>query len=414
MNTLTGLLVALKLLTGLGQSEIAKPAWVLLKAGRIDEAAAAARDALPEDDSGELLHVLFDIEFLRGNYESALSLYEKIPENYYRYASFDEFVVHAYRHLGRYQDALDFAKNRKRSASEIAILDKLAAQPFSAVLDGLTIVPFADHPLSPYFPAFNAAVNGLDVVAHVDTGGNYLIMGPERANALGIEVREAGSGFHGARAVPMSLGVADSMRLGDAMLQNVPVTVLASLTGPQDFVIFGTNILQPFLSTLDYPNNRLILSPRADAESARAHMAMLPNPRHEVPFYMWSDHYMIAPGSVGDRPAWFFVDSGLVLIQPWQGSQKQVALSASKAQYQSLGLDAAHIQSPPFAFPAAIGLAGLPQQGHIGTVSNACPTELGGVKIDGLLSHAYLKHYAWTLDFDRRIYIFSESASSAD
>jgi hypothetical protein len=33
-------------------------------------------------------------------------------------------------------------------------------------------------------------------------------------------------------------------------------------------------------------------------------------------------------------------------------------------------------------------------------------TSFGGVRIDGLLSHAFTQRYAWTLDFDRRVYSF--------
>jgi hypothetical protein len=32
---------------------------------------------------------------------------------------------------------------------------------------------------------------------------------------------------------------------------------------------------------------------------------------------------------------------------------------------------------------------------------------LGGISIDGLISHAFLKEYVWTLDFDRMRYVFS-------
>lgn len=31
----------------------------------------------------------------------------------------------------------------------------------------------------------------------------------------------------------------------------------------------------------------------------------------------------------------------------------------------------------------------------------------GGVRIDGLISHAFLKRYAWTIDFDSREYTFA-------
>ena len=36
-------------------------------------------------------------------------------------------------------------------------------------------------------------------------------------------------------------------------------------------------------------------------------------------------------------------------------------------------------------------------------------SSLGGVRIDGLLSHAFLKNYSWTLDFDKHRYIFVDS-----
>jgi hypothetical protein len=407
MNALTGLVVGLKLLAGFGQSDIAKPAWALLKSGQLDEAAASARVALDdEDELPELRHILFNIHVLRGEYESALDEYARIPSGYVRFASLDDPVVNAYRHLGRYQDALAFALARNRPAAEIAVLEKLVLAPFVAELDRVAIVPFAEHPLTPYLPAFDASINGQGLLAHIDTGGNYVVMGPDRARTLGIVVRDAGKGLHGADAVPKSLGVADTFQLGDAIFRNVPVTVLASLTGQQDFVIFGTNILQPFLATMDYPNNRLVLSPRGHGDLAAAHRAMFGGNIREVPFLLWSDHYMLAHGMLGRAAGWFFVDSGLVMIHEWQGAKKQSAFLASKAQYESLGVDSALVKTSPFELPGAIGLDDLPQTGHIAVVGDACPKDLGGVAIYGLLSHAYLKHYAWTIDFDRRVYIF--------
>ncbi|UCF17903.1 MAG: hypothetical protein JSW59_10640, partial [Phycisphaerales bacterium] len=61
-------------------------------------------------------------------------------------------------------------------------------------------------------------------------------------------------------------GMADSFTLGDAILENVPVVGMPTLTGQQDFIIFGTNVLQQFCSTLDYPNKKLLLAPRGNTE----------------------------------------------------------------------------------------------------------------------------------------------------
>jgi hypothetical protein len=38
----------------------------------------------------------------------------------------------------------------------------------------------------------------------------------------------------------------------------------------------------------------------------------------------------------------------------------------------------------------------------------------GGVRIDGLLSHDFLKAYAWTLDFDRGRYVFRSAPCAGE
>ena len=42
------------------------------------------------------------------------------------------------------------------------------------------------------------------------------------------------------------------------------------------------------------------------------------------------------------------------------------------------------------------------------TTAKTIAENLGGVHIDGLISHAFLKEYVWTLDFDRMCYVFSK------
>ena len=55
-------------------------------------------------------------------------------------------------------------------------------------------------------------------------------------------------------------------------------------------------------------------------------------------------------------------------------------------------------------------LGSLGQSGHTAMNAPTAPvTSLGGVRIDALISHAFLKTYAWTIDFDARHYVFSRS-----
>ena len=39
--------------------------------------------------------------------------------------------------------------------------------------------------------------------------------------------------------------------------------------------------------------------------------------------------------------------------------------------------------------------------------------EWSGIRVEALLSHAFLKHYAWTIDFDRRVYLLHDRAGQA-
>lgn len=178
-------------------------------------------------------------------------------------------------------------------------------------------------------------------------------------------------------------------------------------TGAQDFVIFGTNVLQRFLSTVDYPSGRLILSERGNAEAERAHRALLDGEAIEVPFYMWGDHYMFARGGVGARrDLTWFIDSGLVSLHPdGRGAVRQAALIGARADYAEWGVDPSRVKDV-FELPLPLSLGPLEQGGHLVLARDDGPParDLGGVRIDGLLSHAFLSRYAWTLDFDRRVY----------
>lgn len=64
-----------------------------------------------------------------------------------------------------------------------------------------------------------------------------------------------------------------------------------------------------------------------------------------------------------------------------------------------------------FESPAALCLGPLCQERPLFVVGAAGDTTFGGVRIDGLISHAFLKRYVWTIDFDARTYQFAEPPS---
>ena len=382
-------------------------AWSAWRKGDIENAQEiAAKHA--HTDKGR--HLLTFCAFVKGKYAKVERHYRAIDQSYKQLDQLDEAMLHALLHLHRYDDAVKFAEDRAMDEAVQAAAAAQARKPLKVSLNKLTQVPFADHPLTPYFPAFSAVVNGEQTIVHLDTGGTWLIMGPERAKKLGIKLVEAGKGLHGAREVQLQIGMASSFTLGDAVLESVPVVGMPTLTGQQDFIIFGTNVLQQFHSTLDYPNKRLLLSPRGNKELTKKQMEVHKGKLIEATFYMWGDHYMFARGGFGKhRNLNFFVDSGLVALDSSSGKLRQACFTATPEQYQKWGVKDDKTTKKFFECELPISLGPLAQTNqYFTTTPKTIAENLGGVHIDGLISHAFLKEYVWTLDFDRMRYVFSK------
>ena len=384
-------------------------AWAAWEKGEIEQAGKLARELTRTKRAASSgYHLLFLKEFLEGNYEEALQIYKEIDSDYPKYRELDETVINTYIYLRRYSEAEKFAISKNMDKHTIARLRQLNEHLLKVKLDTLSIIPFAEGPLHEYFPDFEVELNGERIVAHVDTGGAFLHMAPERAADFGIELMPLGKGRQADTKTDLYHGIAESFILGEAILENVPVVALASLKG-QKFVIFGTNVLQQFFSTLDYPNKRLILSPRDYVELQEEHLAMLSPDRVEIPFYLAQDHKMFARGGLGEHKNLnYFIDSGLVFVKSDdRGALRQAAFTAHSSMYEQWGYDSEEVKSKWFKSRHSLSLGPLEQEGHYFTRSELDFGLYEGVKIHGLLSHAFLKKYSWTIDFARRKYIFS-------
>lgn len=393
-----------------GGLDMAKKGWELWRDGDVDEAENIARKL---EESPEKRHLLFLCAFVKGDYLEAIGQYEKIDQSYENLKKLDEPAVYAYLHLHRYQDAEEFARNRKMK-KKIQVLEMYVENPLKVSLGRMSVISFAQHPLGDYFPGFNVELNGKEIVAHVDTGGAFLHMGVERAGKLGIELMEGDLGWAALTHQRTYYGIAKHFRLGEAVLENVPVIALPTLKDQQDFVIFGTNILEQFLATLDYPDRRLILSPRRNEDMRNEHLTMLPAKRVEVPFSMWGSHFMFARGGFGEHKALnFFIDSGLVSLGvDSSGAMRQACFMATPDLYKKWGVDPGNAEKQHFESSLRVFLGSLEQKNQffMSVKELGVMTEgFGGVRIDGLLSHAFLKEYSWTLDFDRHLYIFAQN-----
>jgi len=382
--------------------------WELWKNGRVTEALQAADMALsakPADQ--EALHLRSLALFVLGKYRDALDTYSRIDAGYEKRASLGRSLIEACYHLNDPAGAV--ALGRALGIEDLSFYEARAKKPFSVTADRTFTLPFVADPRVPlqFWPGVAAKVNGQAVTAMFDTGAPFLTMGKERAAALGIPLFSSGQGKIASGDVKFWNGLADRLELGDGlMFENVPVAVLPNL----DRIIFGTNLLEPFLATIDYPNSRFILTPRTRPELHAAHRAMLTARQQKMPFFLWGDHFMFGKGVFGDQTGLtFFFDSGLVAVTMLDGKLAQADFTASKEKLVAWGFPEADLTASRFFQTGKqLGVAGLVQPDALLHFNAAQPTDrvFGGVRIDALISHGWLSRYSWTIDFDAREYSF--------
>lgn len=367
------------------------------------EAARITAEAAP--DSDERRHMLCLCVAVFGQHTEVLSHYAMISSAYVRMADLDDTIIQAYRQLGKPAEAVAFARRRGLSAA-VERLTPLAEHPFQVHLDGVTIIPFEENALSEHMPSIRAQIGEHDLTAYLDTGAPYLVMGPDAAHRLSIALTKAGRGFHGTNRVELHDGRAPTLTFGKVRCDNVPVTVMPDLG---DMVIIGTAVLSQFLVTVDYPRHQMILSSRLALQSREHHLGMLLPRRVVMPFFCWGDHYLFAKGGIGlHQDLTFFIDSGLVAIDP-QG--RQACFTTTRDRLHDWGFPTGESTFVTSEVPLVLGSGqvALQMDSPLVYVSKAPPwTSFGGVRIDGLLSHGFLKHYQWTMDFDRHQFLFGQ------
>ena len=376
--------------------------------------AMAAADArlVGAPDDGAALDLRMKALFVRGDYRAALDAFAKIPASYRDRNKAATLAVEAHLHLDDAAAAAVLA--RELGLESAGYLTQRAAKPFAVEADRTYLVPFLEGGKIPveFFPGVTGKLNGLPAEIRFDTGGTFLVMGEAAAEKYGVELGHEFDGMHAATAVKVSRGIAFELTFdGGPRFVNVPVDVMEDLG---DLVIFGTNILERFLTTVDYPNRRFVLTPRDRGDLREAHLALLPAERRTLPFSMWGDHYMFAKGSFGEYEGLnLFFDSGLVAITVVDGKAVQAPFTASKQALISWGFDEAQLTGKSF-LPSGkpLGAAGLSQPDTLIFFDPALDEDrdFGGVRIHGLISHAWLDDYTWTIDFDAMEYTFGVKA----
>lgn len=404
MKDVSSMIVLLAMSGTLGAQNTLKQGWEHWSKAELEQAERIAQDHI-ETDGGK--HLLGNILQVRGAYREAVELYDQITPGYQQ---FDQVQVSKLSINLFHLKELEQAKALATSLEDhpVTVYAASLSQPMSVESSGSFTVPMlVNEPLNPYMPIVACRINGHERNMAFDTGGNYLILSRATARSLGIylDTTMYFKGQQGFSTSRMWVGVADELVLGsDLVINNVPVTILEEMN--TEIIIFGTNVLKEFLTTVDYPNNQFVFTTKDNTELMKAHRDQYTG--NKMRFIMWGDHYMMGNGKYNGKRVNMFFDSGLVVVGEANGEVAQSWLCLSKKSMRKLGIKERR-QTEALAVTATndtLSFAGLNNENVVLSRSGIGDLSFGGIQCDLLISHGLLKNYAWTIDFDNMEYMF--------
>ncbi len=395
-------------------------ASLLYIAGYFDDSEKEAREALKfKNVKSDAFRIIGKILYLKGQYSKAIDFFKKAISTKTNSRQLYWEIAQCHLRINNYAEAVRIFEEHKISNPLVSLTQKVAGKPVFQIFGkkDTAILPILQ--LDP-LPVIKIRVNGKEVFAFLDTGGPGFSTNIEFAKKESYKIISSQKGNYSFRKnAPVENLQIDSLSIGEFIIRNIPGYALQDIR-PQigKFtceVCIGTGIFNQFLSTIDYPNQRLILTKRNIQKAKNEHLRLLGETLEKIPFFMVLDHYLIAKGSLNEwKNLTFFVDSGLAALgQPAQNDP--VMQAAFMMPYDAIKEFDMIEPSKEIVFPyyykiGLLGLGSLIQHNLYGFLRSKEEQRFsfGGVMIDGLISHAFLKNYAWTIDFDNYEFVFTK------
>jgi hypothetical protein len=377
--------------------------------GRFAEARRILAPVVDEGDASlEVIRGMAELEYLLGDYVTAEMLLHRV-------------VARAGRDVETLADAeaalaLVYLQTNRYAETHVlfAGIEGVVTLPFWDLMRSFGDTPpyrvewpEGDAAAAPFvqeadweLPRVAVEIEGRPFEAKIDTGGDLFTLDAATAEVLGIEPVATFTGtFAGGAPGEMGYGRASEIGIGGVTVRDVPVSI-SGLHQP----VIGTGFLRQFLPTIDYPGRRLVLRPRERA----------PEPGIEVPFALALVHLLVVSGQLNDLPATFIVDSGLE-------DDGGGAFTGSAATLAAAGI--ALPQTSPRTgesgagdvtlelghFPIRLLAVGDLRKEHTRGLYGAFPAEWNEIaefRVHGIVSHHFLRDYAWTIDFARMVMTF--------
>ena len=378
--------------------------------------------------SNDMLFLAAELEYLLGRYEKAENLLQKTialnPGNLQIQARAQAKLVFTYYQSNQYAKTTDLFKGLEGKI-KLPVWDQMKAfgqdWPYQVVWPQgtkLTETPFV---VTDPLPVISVELQGRPIHALIDTGADTFILDNEIAASMGIKPISSMTGtFAGGKQAEVGFARADSLKIGETVLKAVPVSLLPTQRFSKGFSggkytiggIVGTGVLKQFLSTLDYRSGKLTL--RRPDEESRQELTRAASGKSviEIPFVLAATHFMMARGQLNDKEGLtFFVDSGLAseaaFTAPLQTLKYAgIPIPETKVQ-EGIGGGGGGFATGQFPIKK-LGLGPLVQEnlkGDYGATPPQSYWRLGFIN-DGIISHQFLRKYAWTIDFTMMKMIF--------
>jgi predicted aspartyl protease len=408
------------------QNTVSKDAGTLAKDGQFAEALVACNAALaknPNDPTCLLLKARLFV-WMNKVHEAKVPIlsllkspsHSKPPlEPDVRKAAFSLLGECCYR-KDDFEDAAGFFRSAGKEEKAVQLEGFKGIKPNLITPRNTTAhIPFV---VTDPLPVVTLTANGVQANFIIDTGASDVVLDLDFADKIGVRSLSNSTGtFAGGKTATESSGRLNSLQLGSITVRNLPVHMLNTKNfsseefhGPISGII-GTVLFYHFLATIDYPNNQLILAPRRSAHVAKQDVA--------IPFWLASDHLMVAWGRLGKSDArLFLIDTGLsgaAFTGPKSITDEAgIAVSMDNPQMGEGG--GGKVQMAPYDIPS-LSLGPIKEEKLIG-VYGAFPdpfeTSLG-FHLSGIISHQFFRPYAVTFDFDQmRVILRSKPLTSKD
>lgn len=399
-----------------------------MMAGNLDKVEKHLKPLLSDPQyANDALYTQGMIRYLQGDYAQAEALFQKGTRDLKSRIR----LLYIYYQTGQYSKArelFDDEQLKSLSKNDMALLTLMnsfgSAQPYKPDWKSdKAVLPFISMN---NLPVVSVSVNGQPVNVFIDTGADLFVIKSEMAKTLGLKSQASLTGtYAGGKTAETHYSRLQTLGLGDVTLHDVPVDIADfpeswaftdEKTGKRIDIdgILSTGVFHQFLTTMDYPERQLVLMPRTKVSQRGG----TERDGTHIPFILDGTHFMIVKGAVnGKEGMTFFLDSGL------DDPEASILLQKEALNYAGVKLQDGEHYAPDdnkgglggggFAvtrLPIDSVSVGALHQKELTGLFGVLPEDLyfteSGIILDGFLSHHFLRHYKWTIDFDSMMMTF--------